>query len=370
MHSGVTRFVRWIEAHKGELTLNPPSTGADLSMLEQQLGTPLPDDLRQVLTRFNGGILPSGQLLPAGTGPGTIEAAMRQLATLMKVDILHPELPLPFHRTTEGSVLAFDRGGGPVADTWPIIDYYEDTGDTRLVYRTFDGWCRTCVAEWESPDFGAEFSLEKYLRQGERHAVLEPDVSTAHATVAHAQRRVGNPDAALEAYLRAARCIPPLPWCDWEALKLAVLLHKPREALEAATRLSSRAPSTKWRERETSPTQVADVIGRIAMRARDPNAWSHLLDQLDEQAGNALDRAHIHAVRKAVLQGQSLPKTNRARDGSAPAPMDDLDAWWKNAQEAYREGSLREDDILLDPALEPLRRRFDMRELLRIRREF
>jgi hypothetical protein len=369
MHSGVQRLVRWVEAQRDQLELNAPATSAELSELEQALAMPLPEDLRQVLTRFNGGTLPSGQLLLAGTGPGTIEAAMRQLAGANDVDFLDPEILLPFCRTLEGSLLCFDRSAGPVADTWPIVDYYEDTGETRLVYRTFDGWCRTCVSEWEAPDFEEEFSLEKYLRQGERHAALEPDVPTAHATVAHAYRRAGEPDRALASYVRASRCVPPLPWCDWEALKLAVLLGRNKEAIEAAIRLSSRAPQTRWAERETTPGRVADVVGQLAAQVHDAGPLTRILDQLEEQAGDEDERAHVHSVRKAVAHGGPLPPSGSPRPTVVP-PRDDHDAWWQELRRAYSEGVLRDDDLLLDASLAPLRAKYDFGEILRIRREF
>ncbi|MEM9192977.1 MAG: hypothetical protein AAGF12_27630, partial [Myxococcota bacterium] len=301
-------------------------------------------------------------------GAWTIEAAVRQFAEQTGADFLDPELLMPCHRTVEGSILCFDRSAGPVSDTWSIVDYYEDTGETRLVFRTFDGWCRLCVAEWDADDFGAEFSLDKYLRQGERHAAMEPDVSTAHATVAHAYRRAGQPEKALESYLRAARCVPSLLYCDWEALKLAVLLGRPGEALEAASRLCSRAPSSRWRERETTPAQVADVIGKVAVHVSDPSVWIRLLDQLEEQAEGA-EKSQAHAVRRAVVQRGTLPPPRRNGE-PAVAPHPDPTAWWQAVQKSYYEGALRDEDLLLDPQLASLGQRFDFQELLRIRRDF
>jgi hypothetical protein len=372
MHRGVQDLVRWIDAHRDSsvVQVNPPASAADISALEHQLGVPLPADLRYVLTRFNGGTLPSGQLLPAGMGPGTIEAAVRQFAEAVGADFLDPELLLPFHRTLEGSVLCFDRSAGPVSDTWHIVDYYEDTGETRIVYRTFDGWCRTCVAEWESPDFEADFSLDKYLEQGKRHASIEPDVSTAHATVAHALKRAGKPEEALASYLRAARCVPALPWCDWEALKLAVLLDRPLEALESSQRLASRAPSSKWRERETTPGRVADVLGQMAIRAPENKNWIRVLDQLVEQATDEDDHAQAHAVRYAVLHGEPLPTPRHHRDVPVVEPTSDLEQLFAAAREAYEAGSLRDEDMLLDATLLPLFRAHRPIELLSIRREF
>lgn len=372
MHRGVQELIRWVESHQDfpGVALNRPSTTAELSALEQQLGVPLPADLRYVLSRFNGGTLPNGTLLTAGVGPGTIEAAVRAYAEAVEADFLDPELLLPFFRTIEGSLLCFDRSAAPISDTWPIVDYFEDTGETRLVFRTFDGWCRTSVASFESPDFLDDFSLEKYLAQGKRHAEMEPDVATAHATVAHAFRRAGQPEEALRSYLAAARCVPPLPWCDWEALKLATLLGRLPEAQEAATRLCTRAPSDKWADRETNPSAVADVIGRCATLAEDRGPWVRLLDQLVSQTWEEDDKEHVQTVRKAVFAREPLPETVSPREEPVVAVHPDLDTWWAAAKDAYQSGALRDDDMLLDPNLAPLGQTRDFRELLRIRREF
>src|SRR5688500_19565487 len=87
-------------------------------------------------------------------------------------------------------------------------------------------------------------------------------------------------EKALEAYLRGARCIPALPWCDWEALKLAAILGRPVEALEAASRLSARAPEKRWVERSTQPVRVADVVARVAVLDADKVPWVRLFDLL------------------------------------------------------------------------------------------
>ena len=372
MHRGVQELIRWTESHQDfpGVALNRPAVTAELNALEQQLGVPLPADLRLVLSRFNGGMLPNGTMLAAGIGPGTVEAAVRAYAEAVEADFLDPELLLPFFRTNEGSLLCFDRSAAPISDTWPIVDYFEDTGETRLVFRTFDGWCRTSVASYESPDFLDDFSLDKYLSQGRRHAEMEPDVATAHATVAHAQKRAGQPEEALRSYLAAARCVPPLAWCDWEAFKIAALLEREPEAVEAATRLCSRAPTDKWAERETTPATVADVVGYCAVRADDRSHWVRLLDQLVRECWDDDEKAHVHAVRKAVVSKMALPPTRAPRDEPVIVAQSDVEAWWSAAKDAYHQGMLRDDDMLLDPTLAPLRQQRDFRELLRIRREF
>jgi hypothetical protein len=372
MHRGVQDFMQTV-ATRGQalgIVANPPASNADLSHLEHQIGSPLPADLRVLLQKFNGASLPSGTLLGVGAPVGqTIEASMKELAERMERSFLDPELPLPFHRNEEGALLAFDRTGGPVADTWPIIDYFVETGEVRLVYRTIDGWCRTMVSEWTSDDYFDDFTLDKYLRAGERHAAIEPDVASAHATVAHALKRAGRPEDSLAAYLRAARCVPPLPWCDWEALKIAVMIRDDASALEAATRLSKRAPTERWALRETTPGRVADLIAQVAARAADPAPWLRLLDMLAEQALEAEERDQVGGVRRALASGHPPPAT-RASRASVAQIFADPDQWWAEVQRGYAEGRLRDEDLLLDPVFQPIRSTRDLGSLLRIRRDF
>ncbi|MCS6799801.1 MAG: SMI1/KNR4 family protein [Myxococcota bacterium] len=372
MHRGVARLLRWIDENRDArgLSLRPAASAAEISALEHALGAPLPADLRLVLSRFNGGQLPTGTLLSAGTGPGTMHEALRRFAEREGLDFLDPEVPLPFLRTDEESLLVFDRSSGPVPDTWSIDDYYEPTRERRLVHRTFDGWCRVAVDTWSVPDDGEGFTLEKYLAQGRRHVEIEPDVCTAHATLAHALRRSGDPEGALESYLRAARCVPSLPHCEWEALKLAALLRRDAEALEAARRVCARGPDSRWQARGVSPGRVADVVARLAARAPDLEPWLALMDTLCEEAPAGPERDHAFAVRRALCTSSALPPP-WARDAMpVVAPRPDLGAWWSEAADAYREGRLRDEDLLLDASLEPLGQYRPLSDLLRIRREF
>lgn len=371
MHSGVRSFVQWVDAHKDdpELELNAPASASDIAALEQMLGGPIPADLKFVLTRFNGGTLPAGTLLPAGIEPGTIGATVREYAEAVGGDFLDSELLLPFHRTPEGSLLCFDRSAGPVSDTWSIVDYYQDLDEHRLMYRTFDGWCRVCVAEWTSDDFTEDFTLDTYLRAGMRHAEVEPDVATAHATVAHALKRAGRPEDALESYLQGARCVPPLPWCDWEALKISAILRMHGPALEAATRVSSHAPAHRWAQRETTPGRVAEVAAPLILSARDREPWMRIIDHLRQQADDD-DARVIDAIREALEGDGTLPPVRPVRDQPIVPRQPDLDAWWEACRAAYGEGHLRDDDLVLDPDLVQLGRLRDVGDLLRIRREF
>ena len=371
MHRGVRDLIRWVSEHEADedVQLNPPASTADIADVEQMLGGPLPADLKLVLTRFNGGALPAGDLLPAGLEPGSIGHTVREYAEAVGGDFLDTELLLPFHRTPEGSLLAFDRSAGPVSDTWPIVDYYVDTDEHRLTYRTSDGWSRVCVAEWTSDDFHQEFTLDTYLRSGARHAEAEPDVATAHATVAHALRRAGRPLDALEAYLRAARCVPELPWTDWEALKLAAILDQRDQAFEAATRLCSWAPAARWGQRETTPARVAEVIGPLAFRGGDDERWMRLLEQLLEQSDEE-DQPVVEAIRVATGAGDPPPPVRPFRAESVVPRLPDLDAWWTAAVAAFSAGTLRDEDLLLDPEMVHLGRVRNFAELLQIRRDF
>ncbi len=370
MHRGVREFVEWIDSNQegAGLQLNAPAQDAQIIALEQEIGGPLPEDLRLVLTRFNGGQLPVGELLPGGIDPGSIGAAVREYAEAVGRDFLDPELLVPFLRTAEGSLLAFDRSAGPVSDTWPIVDYYPDTGDHRLVHRTFDGWCRRCVADWTHADHEADFTVDTYLRAGQRHVEVEPDVATAHATVAHALRRAGRPEEALQAYLAASRCVPPLHWVDWEALKLAAILSDMRAGQEALSRLAARAPASRWRERETTPGRVAEVAAILAGRAKDPESWVHLLDLLEEYAGE--EAPVVSAVSRALACAEPPPLPRPYRDESVVPRNADPEVWFEQLKAAYLSGAVRDDDLVLDPTLRPLSRIRDFAQIVRIRRDF
>lgn len=373
MHRGVRELIQWAEenAGRGDVVLCGPAQAGDIDTLEQEIGSPLPTDLRAVLGRFNGAQLPSGRLLTAAQGPGpTIGAALRQVATQRDRSHLDPELLLPFAQTEHGTVLAFDRSAAPVSDTWPIVDFDPESGDVRLVHRTFDAWCRVQVAEWTSRDFGEAFTIERYLAQGRRHAAIEPDVSVAHVTVGHALRRAGRPEEALASYLRGARCVPAEPWCDWEALKLAVVLGDDASVLEAGGRLGKRAPQSTWALRGTTPSRVAFVVARAMRRTErtEPTPWLRILVHLEAQGWDEADHAACTAIRQAVEAGAALPSPSPPQPRKVP-PFEPPEAWWSHLEASYRAGILRDDDLALDPIYDSLpdRRAAD---LLRIRREF
>ncbi len=371
MHQGVQALISWISENTGTagLSLRGPATVAELNQVEDALMSPLPTDLRLLLGRWNGGQLPSGTLLSAGgEGEDSMLGALQGLARKAGRPKGDAELPLPYFRTVDGPLLSFDRGAGPVADTWPIVDGTFE-GEQRLVHRTFDGWCRVCLLEWNASDFAQPFSLEKYLGSGRRHVQIEPDVSSAHATVAHALRRSGEPLAALASYLQAGRCVPPLPWCDWEALKLALLLGDTGSAMEAARRLCQRAPAAAWRARGTTPGQVADVLGLLAHAVEPADPLLRLLDQLGAQAQGAEQQHRIATVRRAIFSGEALPPTQAPR-APAIAPLPDPAAFWDALEGAYREGRVRDEDLLLEPTYRPLARHRPLADLLKIRRDF
>jgi len=372
MHQGVRALIEWIGKKSGVfgVSMNPGATSAEFARIETLIGALLPQDLRLVLSHYNGGSLPSGRLMQVGVSdPGTIQDALAIIAEQTQKSISDPDLLLPFFLTDEESVLAFDRSAAPVSDTWPIVDYSIDTGVRRLVFRTFDGWCRFCVADWTSKDFDQAFSLEKYLNRGLRHVAIEPDVSIAHATVAHALRRCGEPEKALQSYLKAGRCVPSQPWCDWEALKLAVLLRDDRKAVEAAARLCSRAPEKRWIEREATPLMVADVLGQITYSEANRDLVLRLFDQLSEQSNGKEDKHRVNEVRKAVFSDRSRPPTRPIRPTAVP-PRSDKREWWEALKQAYRAGEVRDDDLLLDSAYRALGSEYDFVEVLRSYREF
>ncbi len=378
MHRGVRELVRWLEDHKADpgVALQPPARANDVQALEHDLGSPLPDDLRLVLGRFNGATLPGGaMLLTAAPGPGsTIEAVLKELAAQRNVSFLDPDLLLPFGKTEHGTVLAFDRSAAPIADTWPIVDFDLESGEINITHRTFDGWCRLSVGEWSADDRDAPFSLDKYLRSGGRHAEIEPDISIAHVTVGHALRRAGEAERALAAYVKGGRCMPPIAWADWEALKLAVILEDWRAAQEVGGRLTKRSRKDTWERRGTTPSRVAYLIAR-AMRkaAQDEEArgpWLRMLDHVSHQALDEEDGAALSAICAAA----------KSVDAEVPLPSpvqppallldDDPDIAFAQMREAYTSGQLRDDDLALDPRYDAVAGTYPLAEILKIRREF
>lgn len=374
MHQGVREFVRWVESKRDAegMSINAPATRNELMSLEQVLRQPLPEDFRLLLARFNGGQLPMGKMLPCGMEPGSIGAAIRDYAESVERDFLDPELLLPFFHTLEGSLLAFDRSAGPVSDTWPVVDYYPDTGEHRLVYRTFDGFCRRYVLEWQSEDWGADFTVDTYLRSGLRHARAEPDVPTAHATVAHAYRRAGEPRLALASYLKASRCVPPLHWVEWEALKLATILGDHEAAMEALAALAAPAPVGRWNDRETTSGRVAEVVGILAQRAprRTRGAWLGALDQLAANASDDEESQVVVAVREAIFSGGALPEPRPIRDQSVCPPGPDTEEWFGRVKLAYLQGLIRDEDLVLDTGLRRLSKTHNFEEVISARRDF
>ncbi len=374
MHRGVSDFIAWLDANqtRSDVKLNPPASLQDLEGIEHQIGAPLPIDMRLVFGRFNGATTPTGTLLMGAPGPGvTVETSLREVANKLGRSFLDSDMLLPFFKTAEGAVLAFDRSAAPLPDTWPVVDFDTETGESRIVHRTFDGWCRMSLLEWQRVD--SDFTLSRYEAQGRDHVAIEPDVSVAHVTLAHAQKRNGLPEVALASYLEAGRCIPSVPWADWEALKLAVLLDVPSALEECALRLCRRAPKALWAKRETNLVQVAYVVARHAQQrvASDQrSSWLRILQRLAYQATDASELAVIETMKECATNPKLwLPVPLAKRVGLVP-PEADLDAWWARAQAAYRDGTLRDDDLVLDATYAQLEEKFRLVDLLRIRRDF
>jgi len=355
------------------VALQAPAAARDIQAIEHQCGSLLPEDLRLVLGRFNGAVTPSGTLLTAASGPGTtIEAALKEVATQRESSFLDPDLLLPFHRTEHGTVLAFDRSAAPVADTWPIVDYDPEYGEVKLVHRTFDGWCRLCVSEWTT-EVETPFDIEKYLRQGQRHVEIEPDVSIAHVTVAHALRRAGQPEEALVSYLRGGRCIPAIPWGDWEAMKLSSLLGDVDAFVESAGRLCKRTPQHVWDQRGTTPSRVAYLIARTMIGMPESSrrqALTRALEHLRAQSKGPEDAAARDAILAAVeSEAREIPPPYPAQETAIPDTGDPA-SWWAAMVEGYRAGTLRDDDLVLDPVYAPVIAKHDLGDILRMRRDF
>jgi hypothetical protein len=93
-----------------------------------------------------------------------------------------------------------------------------------------------------------------------------------------------------------------------------------------------------------------------------------LLDQLAEQAAPT-DVPAIHAVRRALFTEAPMPETRATRPTAVPAITNDVERWVA-LELAYKEGRLRDEDLLLDPAYGGKDADPPLGRLLRIRREF
>lgn len=359
---GVNTLLSWLQENGEDFELSDGATDSAIEGVERSFQHPLPSGMKTILTIHDGGELPTGHLLAAGiSGPKTIATVINELAD--------PENRfLPFFLDDDNKVaLAFDTHSGPVSDTWPIVDINMETKETALVHRTFDGWCESAVADWDQDE--EEFDLEAYLTLGERHVAIEPDVGSAHATLAHALRRSGRPEDAMVSYLNAARCIPSVPWCDWEALQLAVILNQPIPALEATSRLASKGPDGIWKARECSPRQVTDVVMKIAARANDPRPWLHVLNLLARHVSGK-DEQHILDAHFSLTDPETEAPLPAGYDIKSVARVPNLDDWWGAARAAYLKGDVRPLDMILDADLCKLGRVRPLADLLRERREF
>ncbi len=375
MHRGIREFVAWVESHRGVLALQPPASSEQLAAAERRLGAALPTDLRLLLQRFNGGELPGGVLLGVGHEVASIESFSERFRRGDELGAVpfYADGAESLEQAASCELHALDTQAGPVPDTWPVqsIDPHEPQR-RPVVHRTLDGWCRLRFAEWSDQAPDGEPLLETYLRQGMRHVEVEPDVAAAHATVAHALRRLGRPEEALEAYLRAARCVPSEPWCDWEALVLAALLGRIQQGFEAASRLVAPAPAARWVQRGASPVGVAHVVARFCARL-DPigaDRWLGLLDLLAETIEGP-ESLHVEAVRVAVAEERDPPPWPQGpRAGLALSAEAPPEAVWHAARKAYLEGRLRAEHLLLDPTLRDVASDPPLAELLRLRRDF
>lgn len=173
----------------------------------------------------------------------------------------------------------------------------------------------------------------------------------------------------MTAYLAAASCVPSLPWCAWEALKLAVLLGDVDAGFAAASRLAKRAPREAWESRETTPRRVAELVAMLAIGRPELGPFLHLLDLLLEAADEE-DVASMAELRLAVREGHVLPDPDPPDVPSGLAPSADPAGLWEAARQAYLAGQLRDDHLLFEPAPRSLAATHPVADLLRIRRDF
>jgi hypothetical protein len=122
-----------------------------------------------------------------------------------------------------------------------------------------------------------------------------------------------------------------------------------------------------WEERGGTPSQAAFAIAKVAPAGQ--GQWLRLIDLLCDQALDEDDKHAAEGIRAALNAQAPLPAPHPPAEAEV-TPDEDLDVWWAQLCEAYREGSVREDTLLFDVKLGPLAARFDLADVLRIRRDF
>ena len=78
-------------------------------------------------------------------------------------------------------------------------------------------------------------------------------------------------------------------------------------------------------------------------------------------------------ARSAQCAAPCSPPSRRHRPnrcGRRQFRQADRNAWWRALEAAVQNGSVRDDDLLLDPSYRPLRSHKSFADLLRLRREF
>ena len=87
-------------------------------------------------------------------------------------------------------------------------------------------------------------------------------------------------------------------------------------------------------------------------------------------SADQLSEAAAVGIRKAMVSGEGHPPMPDPPQEAEIDFVDDLDELWAGCAAAYAAGSLREDDLLLDPRFSALADKYDLADLLRIRRGF
>ena len=120
---------------------------------------------------------------------------------------------------------------------------------------------------------------------------------------------------------------------------------------------------------KTTPLWVAQVVAPLARRTGSPSRWVRMLSQLEEAADDD-ERPDVHAIRMAIETGGPFPPLDPLREEPLVPPQPDLDAWFTAVKRSYHAGVVRDEDLLLEPSMAPLRERYPLGDCLRARRDF
>lgn len=307
------------ELPAGLIRIGPPAEPDRLEGLPPELRRRLPERYVAFLRSFDGVDLFHESVVVAGVGPATF----RRIEELQPDDGSWGSEPV-FAEALSGDRFVFDSAG-------QVIRLRAESEERWLAGSEFSRWLDALIAH-ERVLFGkdGEFLDDAFeadgeeirptiaLRQSERALRADPGSAELHHERAVALRRLGRPEAAREAFARAAELDPSNPWAAFDHGRAALALGPAmaREA-HAAFRAAAGADTGEaagrlwlWAARAAKLAGLPEAIAsaREQALARAPALATSLR--------RSIDAAHSEADPEAVHEAEALLD---ALEGPIPA---------------------------------------------------